>query len=700
MTPTPSDFGNPPSRNSSSSSKTMSDPFIISAPRKDVPKGPSDCYSSTGVSDPFTDSHQYIMPMVNIPHNYCQNPQVTGIDQSVAYYILQGYPVPHRPMALIYPGRMPQGLPPRPHHMFGPQQAPQMQAPRAQSYQTAQPPNPQTQTQSRPTMFHGAFQGQVTLERVAQPDVMPFANITASQSPPQWGVMKIENLPYSVTKQEIVQLLGRHARTLTPDLGCPIHIIMERSTAKTMDCYVEFLTPADAEATVRRLNSIMESGRPPRLGHRRVDLTVSSQDELLKDLFPRAKCIQWRNGVPHLVPNTDPYSSGFQGFLTSEEVLGVVRHAEQPHRSPFSAKCPQRTYESMISTIWKFPWYATTMYTVADRDALFQAINRQILALTARIAKEKVIGLDHKLVNDLLRAGSSCPAFNERQKFTLLCNSEALPPQPILFPNLRLYWPFDTLVKRPNATEHEIMFYAGLVQKALAVHDIESEQVVNSYKHIPTIHESPYGNIWVEFAFHNNLMKWKDAAQLEIQVAKTLVVDGLKQIDRQLRDIAMRNLNGHVPQAVPSSSSSSIDHIKEATRRRRATLYSTPCRQTDNSNSNTPSFAGQQSSENPEPVSSVSESPRLSEVSSYASECSETTSQSQRSSRSRLSLPATPFNHDGTGIHFGSAPMSSPSRLPPSFELYHHLGAKEEESQHQRLTQSLGGHRRNFSTSL
>lgn len=97
------------------------------------------------------------------------------------------------------------------------------------------------------------------------------------------------------------------------------------------------------------------------------------------------------------------------------------------------------------------------MYTVADRDNLFQAINRQILALTARIAKEKVIGLDHKLVNDLLRAGSSCPAFNERMKFTLLCNSEALPPQPILFPNLRLYWPFDMLVKRPNATEHEVM---------------------------------------------------------------------------------------------------------------------------------------------------------------------------------------------------------------------------------------------------
>jgi hypothetical protein len=133
-----------------------------------------------------------------------------------------------------------------------------------------------------------------------------------------------------------VQFLGRHARILTADLGCAIHIIMERSTAKTMDCYIEFMTPKDAEDTVRRLNSISESGRPPRLGHRHVDLTVSSQDALMKDLFPRAKCIEWREGFPHLVPNTDPYSSGYKGFLTSEEVLGVFRHAEQPHRVSIS----------------------------------------------------------------------------------------------------------------------------------------------------------------------------------------------------------------------------------------------------------------------------------------------------------------------------------------------------------------------------
>lgn len=98
-----------------------------------------------------------------------------------------------------------------------------------------------------------------------------------------------------------------------------------------MDAFVEFKTQKDADAAARRL-SFTESGRYARLGTRHVDVTVSSQDELLHDLFPRAKCIEWRDGIPTLLPNTDPYSAGFQGFLTSEEIRGLVSHALNPAR--------------------------------------------------------------------------------------------------------------------------------------------------------------------------------------------------------------------------------------------------------------------------------------------------------------------------------------------------------------------------------
>lgn len=95
---------------------------------------------------------------------------------------------------------------------------------------------------------------------------------------------------------------------------------------------MEFMTQGDAEAAVTRINRTYENGRIPRLGSRHVDVEVSSQDELLKDLFPRAKQIVWKNGVPHLGPNDDPYSTGFQGFFTHEEIFLLIRHAENPQR--------------------------------------------------------------------------------------------------------------------------------------------------------------------------------------------------------------------------------------------------------------------------------------------------------------------------------------------------------------------------------
>jgi len=99
-----------------------------------------------------------------------------------------------------------------------------------------------------------------------------------------------------------------------------------------MDCYAEFQTHADARDTANRINRIYESGRPPRLGNRHVDVDLTNQNELLKDLFPRAKCIVWRGGMPYPQENSDPYCSGFTGFFTAEEIILAIRHAEIPHR--------------------------------------------------------------------------------------------------------------------------------------------------------------------------------------------------------------------------------------------------------------------------------------------------------------------------------------------------------------------------------
>ncbi|EEA26942.1 hypothetical protein TMatcc_004778 [Talaromyces marneffei ATCC 18224] len=351
----------------------------------------------------------------------------------------------------------------------------------------------------------------------------PFKDMASDQQPKEHGIVKISNLPYAVTRHEIHQLMGRHAGILGPDLGGGIHIIMERSTAKTMDAFVEFETQKDAEAAARRL-SFTESGRYPRLGTRHVDITLSSQDELLHDLFPRAKCVEWQNGMPKLLANADPYSAGFQGFLTNEEIRGLVSHALVPARSPFTERCRQRTYECLISTLWKFPWFATSMYTVADRDELYQAAVQQILELCERVKQCRIIGLNESLLVDLLRAGVKCPAFNERQKFCLIAAAEMPAFSPIVRRSHFEFWPFDCLAKDSSASEYDVMYYAQLTRKALGTCDKDNLIIPNNWQNrAGLMKESPWGHLWIEWNFHNKITTFEDASKVELQLASDLI---------------------------------------------------------------------------------------------------------------------------------------------------------------------------------
>ena len=103
--------------------------------------------------------------------------------------------------------------------------------------------------------------------------------------------------------------------------------MMERATAKSNDCYVEFETYEDAHHEACRLQSAKRL-----LGNRRARISTSSQEELMSEMFPRAKCVQWFGCEPQIVPNTDQYSDGYQGFVTSEEMHHTSRIATVPTR--------------------------------------------------------------------------------------------------------------------------------------------------------------------------------------------------------------------------------------------------------------------------------------------------------------------------------------------------------------------------------
>jgi len=111
---------------------------------------------------------------------------------------------------------------------------------------------------------------------------------------------------------------------------------MERSTGKTMDCFIEVPSVDDATQTLLRHESLLDTSKPPKIGTRHVMVELASQGDLMKELFPRAKDVIWSSqGVPTVLKNTDVWSHGFRGFFTTEEMSGLVRHAEFPNRVSF-----------------------------------------------------------------------------------------------------------------------------------------------------------------------------------------------------------------------------------------------------------------------------------------------------------------------------------------------------------------------------
>jgi len=89
---------------------------------------------------------------------------------------------------------------------------------------------------------------------------------------------------------------------------------------------------------------------------------------------------------------------------------------------------------------------------VHDRNQLFELVNRHIQSLVSRIKRVNTVGLDQKLLNDLLQAGLKCPTFNERQKYTLCINSE-ISSEIIKLPETSKWFPFDSLARKPNFNE-------------------------------------------------------------------------------------------------------------------------------------------------------------------------------------------------------------------------------------------------------
>ncbi|KAL2758348.1 hypothetical protein ACRALDRAFT_1029542 [Sodiomyces alcalophilus JCM 7366] len=231
------------------------------------------------------------------------------------------------------------------------------------------------------------------------------------------GVVKLKNIPFSTRRTEVIAFLGRNSRILN-DADEPVHIIMERVTSKTQDAYVEFQTMDDAISAVERHEQYVSKGKTPRLGDRPVQLELSSQAALMKDLFPVATGIVWNGNEARMDPPKPTQTFGwFKGFISEEEMIMLVKHVEVPNRSPYAKDCPQRPFECLISTLKKLPWSQHEYITVGQRNAIHQATVDLIRHLWYMIRDGRdEVNLNRQLLRRVVTAAMTCPGFSTLQK--------------------------------------------------------------------------------------------------------------------------------------------------------------------------------------------------------------------------------------------------------------------------------------------
>lgn len=85
------------------------------------------------------------------------------------------------------------------------------------------------------------------------------------------------------------------------------------------------------------------------------------------------------------------------------------------------------------------------MYTVHERNELYKTLRDMIEHLLGRVDSGRTVGLDHRLVAEMVQAGLRCPGFNPRMKFRLAEAGRDRATLERMSQEYLTYFPFDTL---------------------------------------------------------------------------------------------------------------------------------------------------------------------------------------------------------------------------------------------------------------
>ncbi|KXT03832.1 hypothetical protein AC578_8926 [Pseudocercospora eumusae] len=373
-------------------------------------------------------------------------------------------------------------------------------------------------------------------------DALPLIELCRMVHPSMAGVVRVKDIPYGTTRQEMIAFVGRNAQILRQPEGAPyhaVHILMERESGKTMDCFIEVSTPNEAAWVVSQFAKRAERRRPPKVGDRLVEVLYSSQDELMAELFPRAKHVRWSHGQPVVDKTSRNYyagqkASGFQGFLHSEELVAMTKHALLSERSPFASKSPCRVYEAMITLLYKYPWYDTEHITISERRAIYDCAiglaKTLINELRRGTNKPTPLQPTSALLQELAVAMLSCPGFTEKQKAAIvsqlyqgnyqsMADGRGVNVQLGGRHEFSFVWPFSALSMLPDADPRLMRYYAGLFRQATSKPTLAERQAAKAAGY----EEKPMGNIKVNYGDNAKDLSLAEVAKMEYDEIETML---------------------------------------------------------------------------------------------------------------------------------------------------------------------------------
>lgn len=134
-----------------------------------------------------------------------------------------------------------------------------------------------------------------------------------------------------------------------------------------------------------------------------------------------------------------------------------------PQGRKFTRLCLISTFFIRVLTFAKFPWFAVKHYTLGDRDAIYEAVKRQLSTLATALQKAAYqraadprippSELTEDLLSDLLQAGLKAPGFSEQQKWHLWQVLLPFSQRIARMSTLSEIWPWLALSKTPGRDE-------------------------------------------------------------------------------------------------------------------------------------------------------------------------------------------------------------------------------------------------------